>query len=270
MKLATTTWFSGPSDLQAALKLTKASGYEAVAVAATPSNLISSTDEITRSLRDLSLRVSCLSAGVPFFHDPSSLNLHSRSVEVRSKTIDYVQRCVDFASKLGGEFVYVCSIAKELGQREAEASSLLKESLEKCMLYGEKSGIRVAVEPFPTGYFPSFSQTVELAKTLPGLGLVYDVGHEILCGGLNPITKSNVNLILDVHLNNNDGSGDKHWSPAKGKIHHGEFANLMTNLREISYQRFVTIELAEVDRDGTELCASKKFIYSLGENNQAS
>jgi sugar phosphate isomerase/epimerase len=269
LKLATTTWFSGPTDLQDALVLAKACGYEAVAIAATPSNLNSSTDEIARSLRKLSLRVSCLSAGVPFFRDPSNLNLHSRSAEVRSKTIDYVLRCVDYVSELDGEFVYVCSISKELGQTGSEASSLFKESLEKCVEYGEKSGIRIAVEPFPTGCLPSFRQTAELAKTLPGLGLVYDVGHEILFGALSPIAGSNVKLILDVHLNNNDGSGDKHWSPAKGKIQPVNFANLVSNLREISYQRFVTIELAEVDKEGTELGAAKKFIESLSENNQA-
>ncbi len=263
MKLGTSTWFSPLINLESALKLAKVCGYAAVEVAATRENLDFNPEELRGLLRRLSLDLSCLSLGVPFFRDPSKLNLHSPSLETRLKSRNYVFESIEYASKAGGRFVYLCSIAKDSGQTFSGANMLFKESLEKCVQYGQKYGILVALEPFPGGYFPSFTDAYQLSLDVPGLGLVYDLGHEVLCGNQIFFPITNPGMILDVHINNNDGISDKHWIPSKGTIQSIDYLKFFQYLYAIHYRGCFTIELAEVDENGSQLSRSAKFIDSL-------
>ncbi len=192
-------------------------GYGAVEIAGTRENLKIDPDELRRILRRLSLELTCISVGVPFSREPSRLNLHSQDQATRSESLNYVFECIDYASKAGVRFVYVCSIVKE-ESGQSDASMCFKESLGKCVEYGEKCGVLVAVEPFPFGLYPSIEDGYQLVSQVDGAGLVFDIGHEALCKRPVSFPIQNADLILDVHVNNNDGVNDKHWSPEKGVI----------------------------------------------------
>lgn len=265
MKLtASTSWFSPPRKIGQVLQLLAASGYSTVEIAGTRENLKSNPSELAKTLRETSMDVACLSIGVPFSRDPTNLNLHSKNETIRSNSLKYVFECIDYASELAAKFVYVCSLIKEeLGQTRQDAYTIFRSSLSKCAEYGEKSGILVALEHFPSGLCPSISDTHQLISPLDGVGLVFDIGHEALCKRPIDLPIQDQSLIFDVHLNNNDGTSDRHWVPNTGVIEATDYIKIFDRLHSIGYNGNLTLELANVQEDGSELSFSKSFIDSL-------
>jgi len=95
------------------------------------------------------------------------------------------------------------------------------------------------------------------------VGLVFDVGHEALCRRPVGLPIHDSKLILDVHVNNNDGVNDRHWAPEKGVIQAAEYIDTIKQLQSIGYDRNFTIELLNI-HGSLDLPSSKSLIDFLG------
>jgi sugar phosphate isomerase/epimerase len=92
----------------------------------------------------------------------------------------------------------------------------------------------------------------------PYLGLALDVGHaHLLPGGIEPFIDAFGPRIGGLHLHDNDGVVDRHWSMGQGTI---DWARVFSRLREIGYDGSATIEIARLDR----VRESKAHLQAIG------
>lgn len=272
MKLATNTWFS-KIPLEMAIKLVSQSGFRAAEIAATRENLRIAPLALTRLLGEQEVRPVCVSVGVPFLQDPKSLDLHSPSSETRKASVKYVFDSVDFASRIGAPLVYVCSVARNDKQTKADAERILSESLATCAEYAAKVGLSMALEHFPTGFLPSIADALELVARMPeqkNLGVVFDVGHQMLCSKKDNFQLKDPKQLMDVHINNNDGVHDRHWFPGKGIIKKSGYFGIIELLKSIGYEKYISVELTNLRNVTRNLRLSKEFmtdLFSFGDSS---
>jgi sugar phosphate isomerase/epimerase len=178
--------------------------------------------------------------------------------------VEYIRNCVDFASQLGAGLVYVCSITKDTRPHE-ESLELLGVSLKSCADYAERAGVVIALEPFPTGELPSAREAGDLIEKVESnnLGLLLDTGHLAISGEpLKETAKEWKDILVHVHFNNNDGLGDLHWPPQRGKLTKGDFRGLLAEL-ESGYHGKVSVELLNPEPVVGTITDSMKYIQSL-------
>ncbi len=241
-----TSWLSDDIPLDQALRRLSSVGCKTVEVAGNREYLARASS-IRSSLSRYGLSVATISAGVPFSQDPS-LNLHARERTVREESVEYVRRCVDFASNLEARLVYVCSISKS-GRDHSQSIERFTDSLRSCVDYAEKVGVRLAIEPYPTGEIPSAKGAGDLVERVgsTSLGILLDTGHMAIAGeGPRETSKRWKRSIFHIHLNNNDGSRDLHWPPQRGLITDEAFRGMMHELRS-GYSGLFSVELRNPD-----------------------
>jgi sugar phosphate isomerase/epimerase len=262
IKLAANTWFSD-LPFEKAIEVLSNCGFGAVEIAATRENL-ADVSSIARRLDEHEAEPVCVSIGVPFFRDPENLSLHSPSEDIRKASIRYVFDSIDFAARIEIPLVYVCSVTKDSKQTDPE--KIFSKSLSQCGEYSAKAGVSLALEHFPFGLFPSFDDAVRIVSSITAqrnLGVVYDIGHHAICSNKDEFPPKDPSLLLDVHLNNNDGVADRHWPPMNGIITRSQFVNLFTELKKINYEKCISVELANVVNAERTWRDSKKFLTDL-------
>lgn len=123
--------------------------------------------------------------------------------------------------------------------------------LEKCSDSAEKFGLRIGFEnmtiPPPSTYMHKFGTTIgELLRSIreiqsKRLGITLDPGHlNVNRGDFKAfINKAGKNLV-QVHVSNNDGSGDQHQLPGRGTI---DYRSLLITLEKIGYKGDLTLEI---------------------------
>ncbi len=204
---------------------------------------------LRKLLNEHRLEVFTVSAGVPFFNEQNRLNLHSRRSEIRKDSIKYIQECVDLAADLGGDLVYLCSVSKEIVRDGPKTIDLLSESLITCCEYATGNGVRIAVEHFPGSEVSGAKDATSLVSSLNirNLGVLLDTGHLLLTGeDLPRSVRIARRFLMHVHVNNNDGLRDRHWSLERGKLKHRDFRGLVSALKGIDYLGCVSLELAPI------------------------
>jgi sugar phosphate isomerase/epimerase len=262
VNLGFTSWISDDITLDDTLSILSQAGCETVEVSG-EAEYLSRSEFVYSSLRRHRLGVSAVSTGVPFSRD-RSLSLHAEDEEARLRSVEYVHKCVDFASQIGAGIVYVCSITKEARPHE-ESLERLRTSLKSCADYAEGHGLVVAVEPFPTGELTSAKEVGELIGTMnsKNVGLLLDTGHlAISREPLADTARKWNDILVHVHLNNNDGVGDLHWPPQRGSIRTEEFRGLLAVLKS-TYQGHISVELRSPELTAGTISDSKKFVAGL-------
>ena len=259
-----TSWFSRDTPLEVAMGHLAAVKCKETELAAMPEHL-ARWREVVALLRKHQMKATAVSLGVPFYYDPR-LDLHSSAEPVRTDSVAYACRGLDFASRIGAELVYACSIRR--GPKDGHANSLrrLDRSVRECTRYAEKLGIRFALEPFPTGVLPTVRDTVGFVKDLEtdNLGVLLDTGHAAISG--EPLAKAvqiSKGKTVHVHLNNNDGVGDLHWAPQTGKLRTSDFVEFMAELKNQGYSGRVSLEISKPEPVRETLVGSRRFVEQV-------
>ena len=262
LKPGFTSWLSDDLELEDAFRLLSSAGCESVEIAGNP-ECLSQSESIGLSLRHHGLSVVAVSAGVPFARD-RSLSLHAEVESSRSRSVEYVKSCVDLASQLGARIVYVCSIARAQRPHE-ESLRLLSLSLRSCADYAEEADVVLALEPFPTGEIPSAREAGNLIRKIgsKNLGLLLDTGHLVISREpLAGTAKEWKDILAHVHINNNDGVGDLHWPPQRGRLTKEDFRGLLVELKS-GYGGSASVELRNPEHPASTVAASMKYVESL-------
>lgn len=266
LRIGINTWLSDGMRLEEIIKRVSQLGFDGVEIAGYPE--IFSPERrawLRKLLRENELEVVSVSAGVPFYRNPEKLNLHASNREVRRTSVQYVRNCLDLASYLEGELVYVCSVSKD-SRRERTALENFSESLSACAQYAEAAALRVALEPFPDGQISATEDAVNLVSKLGfrNLGLLLDTGHLLLeRESLHGAVELAKRVLMHVHINNNDGSRDAHWPPQKGSLTSQDFAGFISSLRNAGYNRYISAELSNIRAIDATLADTMKFLSNL-------
>lgn len=190
--------------------------------------------------QELGLGVSCLGAS---FGMPPGATLDSGDSSARQTAIVHCLKALDHARDVAAQVAYVVpgqdSSAAGLG-RYGEALLQLAER-------AAQLGIKLAVEHFPGKALPTAGETLAFIDALghSNLYLLYDSGH-ILLAGEDPadVIVNAGDRLGYVHLDDNDGSGDLHWSLLDGVMTEEALYDTLRALHKIGYAGALSLELS--------------------------
>ena len=196
--------------------------------------------EATAQMQALNLQVSCVGAS---FGMPKKASLDHADDALRQTAVDHVLGSIDYANKMGATVVYVIPGLDD----SADALKRYGESLIMVADKGAEVGLKIGIEHFPEKALPTATDTLAFIETLnhPNLHLLFDLGH-IQISNEDPaaVIKAAGDKLAYVHLDDNDGVGDFHWSLLDGVMTKESLGQTFDALVEIGYEGAISLELS--------------------------
>lgn len=184
-----------------------------------------------------------LSIHAPF----SDLNIASLNNKIRETSIGYMKKAIEAASFLGaGPVTFHSGRKSPLGMRYPEkAWATNLESIGRLVDIASENGVRLCLENFPN-YWGVFCCTIEEIKevinTYPSLEVTLDTGHANTCGDVLDFFGALGPSIGHIHLHDNDGKDDHHYSLGDGTM---DLKRLAPHLK--SFKHGITIETNDAE-----------------------
>ncbi len=186
-----------------------------------------------------SLGVSSIAAS---FGVPKDASLDSSDKKTRGRALAHVEQAVRDCAALGGRVVYLVP-----GPNDSKAA--LREyadSLARVAEFAAERDVKVCIEHFPGTALPTAAATLGYLDSIghPNLGLLFDIGH-VQISGEEPasVLREAGERLFYVHLDDNDGKGDLHWSLLDGVMTKETLRGAFEALKEIGYSGAVSLEL---------------------------
>jgi protein FrlC len=198
----------------------------------------------------------------------SHINLCHPKKAVRSDGIAYLNTCVETAARLGAPIISVLPNHSLYSQDMDEAWDLLADSLLRICEFASFYSVLIAIEPadpFESDLINTSIQAVDMIEQIgcENLGVVFDTGHALVAGEDTSTSIFNLgDLLLHVHLSDNDGKRDQHRIPGQGIF---DFQELIHALRLTLYEGILTAEPGwdyTLDPDPAAI-ASQDFLQNL-------
>ena len=179
-----------------------------------------------------------------FFRYPHSLS--SPNDRVRQDSIDYMFRCADNANILGAEVLLVVPGRSLYGQGPEDGFNRLLDSIYQVCVYCEQYDLKLGIEAANqavTDLVVTHQDALKIIKELahPSLGVVLDTGHLYLNKENLVAAMENLgDLLLQFHVNDNDGVHQQNLIPGDGSF---DFSNFVDVLNSCGYDGFLSVEL---------------------------
>lgn len=194
------------------------------------------------SIEQKGVRVNCVMPA--FFGYPFDL-FYSSTIAFR-ESIDYVLQNCRNASALGAKHILVCPGRLVHGQDPEETLERFESALARICGECTALGLTVLLEPvnrqtFDLIYTAKIAQNVVKRIGVDNLGIVLDTGHMHLENeSIEDAVDAAGNLLLHIHLNDNDGTSQTNLIPGDGSF---DFRRCFSALRAAKYKGNVTIEI---------------------------
>jgi sugar phosphate isomerase/epimerase len=257
MKLAFSTNAYTRHSLTDALRGIKAAGFEGVEILADVPHAYPGIidDEFTRSVRktldDTGLAVSNINCNCTFgywkdappepYFEPSLISPNPRHRQDRT---DLILKTLDFAKGVGAANVSITSGRCLGGMPPDKAAWQFAASLRPILDRAEELGVNIGIECEPGLYLEYVSELREWIDRLshPRFGANLDIGHSVVIGESIPVVVEMLRgRIWNLHVE--DLPGRKHYHMIPGEGTGVDWAALRDALRDIRYDRFLTVEL---------------------------
>jgi protein FrlC len=179
-----------------------------------------------------------------FFRYPHSLS--SPNNQIRQDSIEYMLRCADNANILGAEVLLVVPGRSLYGQGTEDAFHRLLDSINQVCVYCKQYELKLGIEPANqavTDLVLTHQDALKIINKLdhPSLGVVLDTGHLYLNKeDLIEVMENLGHLILQFHVNDNDGEHQQNLVPGDGTFN---FHNFIRVLNKCSFSGFLSVEL---------------------------
>ncbi|MEM9828360.1 MAG: sugar phosphate isomerase/epimerase family protein [Planctomycetota bacterium] len=241
----------GEMPLREALTLASTHGYRGWEVA--PFMLAGNIDAFDASQR-VEYRRTVESAGLEIIGlhwllaKTEGFHLTTPDVQTRARTSDYLSRLAVLCRELGGDLMVLGSPQQRnfpSEQGEASAMENAAQTLRDVIPALEKSNVRIAVEPLgrPEGNFLNTAdKAVELIDRVghPNIQLHLDVKAMSDEGpSIDSIIRRHGDRVVHFHANDPNLLG-----PGMGEV---EFPPIISALKEINYQGWVSVEVFRYD-----------------------
>ena len=174
----------------------------------------------------------------------NSCNLSNPDDEERSKAIQTTRNLLYKAASADIEVIIIHpGVGGVSDPAEQDRLNLLAyESIAQLMNAAEESGVAMALEnmlPAHAGcQIRHIMETVEKINS-PMLGICFDSGHAHVCGNMAESMEAYGELIISIHMQDNDGTRDMHLQPPYGTTDWPAYVKM---LKKIEYSRPITIE----------------------------
>ncbi len=185
-----------------------------------------------------------------FKHQPTLISNGRMS---RWKRLEYLQRCVQLASRLSVAIVSFWSGAPD---GDATPSELMQRLVDGCRTlaeFADQHHVRLAFEPEPGMFIDTMAKFQELFERVdhPAFGLTIDIGH-LHCQGETPITdhlRRWKDVLWNIHIEDMRRGVHEHLMFGEGEI---DFPPILRTLKEINYSGGVHVELSRHSHDAVE------------------
>ena len=193
--------------------------------------------EVAQAIQAAGLGVVCHTAPYLPIDNPSPL--------VRQAALDELRRSVDVAKIVGASVCTMHFMGWPRYLSDAEGYEFYRQMLEILVRHGEERGVDVAMEngvdnKHQHKYFR------EIFQRVPGLKLLYDIGHGNLATAKSMLREYLFSLndrLAHIHLSDNNGMEDLHLplgAPIRGGLNLEQ--NIQT-LRSFGYDGTITLEV---------------------------
>ena len=188
-------------------------------------------------VQELGMEFSCLGLS---FNMAGEAALDGSAAVVRQAAVDHCRKALDQAAELGVGTAYL------VPGMDPEALPQFADSLARVAEYAALHGIAVAVEHFPGKALPTAAATLDYLTAVghPNLYLLLDSGH-LQISGEDPaaVIAAAGDRLGYVHLDDNDGEGDLHWSLLDGVLTGEALESLFAALEASPYSGPASLEL---------------------------
>ncbi len=181
--------------------------------------------------------------------------------EAAVAAISHTERVLAYAAELGAGTVYAVPGADASGAAMVRYGRVLAEMAERA----QALGMKLCVEHFPGLALSTVAATLEFLSEVdhPNLYLLFDLGHAQMGEGEDPAAaiESAGPRLGYVHLDDNDGEGDLHWSLLDGVLTEEALGAIFTALGPSPYTGPVSLELnPNLPDPATALNASRNIV----------
>jgi D-psicose/D-tagatose/L-ribulose 3-epimerase len=213
-----------------------------------------SGDERKQMVRDMkNAGISC--AGLHWLLTPPPEGLHftTPDVQLRSKTVDYLNELIDFCGDIEGEVMVFGSPPQRAttgGLSVAEATKYFAEGLAKVADHAKERGIKILIEPLPsnqTDVVNTLEEAVSVVNKInhPAISSMFDF-HNTLdeTMQMTGLVEKYYEHIEHAHVQNMDGTVIMHDDIPE------EFIPVFEKLVELNYKKWVSVEVFDFTPGG--------------------
>lgn len=173
-------------------------------------------------------------------------NMMIGTEEMRQDSVNYVKLSMDMAKEMGADFTLISAAHAGYQATTKEIWDRLIKCMREITDHADKIGHKVVLEaltPYETNVVKSANDLAEVFETIQSPNLVG------MCDIVPPyVQNESIMAYFDklkdkmyhMHVIDSDGSSDTHIMPGEGSM---PLKELMTEIKEISYQGTMTIEL---------------------------
>lgn len=217
-------------------------GYDGIDIKGEPD--LYNTEDVRELLKKYNIScASCVSIMT------NERNLIANDPEIRTRTIQYIKKCIDMLVTLGGKVMVVVpgsvGSLQPNGTPEEEWQRAIK-SLKICYAYAEKHGITLAIEPinrFETHFINRADQALALAREVgENCGVCLDTFHmNIEEEDISEAILAAGNKLSYIHI-----ADSNRMPPGLGKI---RWSLILEALDKIGYNKSLSLEFSPaIDR----------------------
>jgi sugar phosphate isomerase/epimerase len=246
--------FSWPEQCE----ITGKAGYEGIEIAAY--TLVSEgVQEITQDKRQQMVRdmknagIVCAGLHWLFVPPPQGLHFTTPDGQVRQKSIDYLNKLIDFCGDLGGEIMVFGSPAQRgtsQGLSIQEATDYFTDGLAKVADHAKERNVTILVESLPKSSTDVVNTLEEALKVVnminhPNIATIFDFHNS--ADETEPLTdliRKYFRYIRHVHVQNMDGTVIMH-----DKIP-GEIIQIFELLKRLKYKKYISAEIFDFSPGG--------------------
>ena len=273
MKLAFSTNAYTRFPLLNALEGIKRAGFEAVEILADvphaypPQITPKLTSEIVASLDRLGLSISNINCNCSFgywkdappepYFEPS---LISPNPQHRADRSAMILKTLDFAREIGAANISITSGRTLGGMPPSAAVKQFTESIKPILDKADSTGVNVGIECEPGLFLEYVAELRDWIDRLnhPRFGANLDIGHSVVaCESITEVVNLLAGKIWNMHVEDLPGRKHYHMIPGEGTL---DWSALRTALREIHYDRYLTVELYTHTQQPQE-AAEKSFAF---------
>jgi len=248
MKLSFSTFPYFNYSLEEAIRRISKCGYDAVEIwGGRPHAYAGDLDDkdivqIRNLLKKKKLEIS---AFIPAqFRYPTNLCIENK--KIRMDSLQYIKNSIDTGVSLGAKIITVCPGHSIYPQSYNNAWNLLKESLLELVEYAEGKNAVLALEPahlYETDLIITCDDAIRIIEEvgLDNLKVLLDIGHlNVNKEPLIDVVRKLGNLLIHIHIDDNNGLMDEHLIPGDGNIN---FIPFFQELKKAGYKGYLAVEL---------------------------
>ena len=186
---------------------------------------------------------------------PEGLHFTTPNVIVRQKTVDYLDKLIDFCGDLGGP----CMVFGSPNQRGTtgisveEAKKYFAEGLAKLADHAQQRGVKILVEHLPryaTDVINTLAEALELARQInhPAIQIVFDFHNAVdETEPFDVLLRKYYENIEHIHIQEMDG---KHLGMGTAA---NDYVKAFQTLKDLKYDKWISLEVFDFSPGGRKI-----------------